>query len=218
MAKKQKGFIIVFVTLVVAIVLVVAYSWVRQKEMNQLQNAQVQGGPVKPLDKDVIVKDIDISNWKTYENKEYGFELRYPSDFHVVSNDPKFGAEYSDDPTFFSVDGASFQIDVKDRVENNKTHSLNEWVAGSISVDNAQGLEEFSIGNCNAYKLNYKGVFNSGGPRKDIEGGHVFDELTRFVFIEGDKHVIVIFYPLMDTSPMTYQIFERMISTLRIRD
>lgn len=38
--------------------------------------------------------EIDISNWKTYSNEEYGFEFKYPEDFKVYDDYPDKSAVF----------------------------------------------------------------------------------------------------------------------------
>lgn len=52
-----------------------------QTKQNKNQNTNIQPTPSlspTPEDKEVIESNIDTSNWKTYRNEEYGFQVKYP--------------------------------------------------------------------------------------------------------------------------------------------
>jgi len=40
-------------------------------------------GQKEKLEPEIIASDIDTSNWQTYRNEEYGFEVKYPKEYDV---------------------------------------------------------------------------------------------------------------------------------------
>ena len=96
----DKKTIIVFGVLVVIIAAIVGGVWVFQKNnqgcitvvvpMRNIKTGECKNFP-SPCDTPksgwiedsscMISEGIDVSQWKTYKNEEYGFEISYPDDF-----------------------------------------------------------------------------------------------------------------------------------------
>lgn len=68
--------------------------------------------------------EIDTSDWKTYRNEEFGFELKYPKEWYSIWENT-FSNENIGAPLELSLDGIIVAINVYDNV-NKK--SLSEWV------------------------------------------------------------------------------------------
>lgn len=47
--------------------------------------------------------EVDVSDWKTYRNEEYGFEVKYPSNWELIILNTKFDKS-GDDLFFFAKD------------------------------------------------------------------------------------------------------------------
>jgi hypothetical protein len=103
----------------------------------------------KPLLPDTIIYDsvgeIDLSDWQTYRNEEYGFEFRYPADWSYrvesreygqtiyLGNPPHPGGSEYGGPIFVQIRG---QEDIEDYQK--RLSELNR--GGSIEVNFAEGI------------------------------------------------------------------------------
>ncbi|MFH1326325.1 MAG: PsbP-related protein [Candidatus Falkowbacteria bacterium] len=68
---------LIFLILIIACVAVVSGCIKKQ------ENKQV----VENNNKQIIEEYVDISDWQTYRNEEYGFELQYPKDWKIGENE-----------------------------------------------------------------------------------------------------------------------------------
>lgn len=93
---KNKGFI--GIGLIIAIVLGIAVvgGGAYYLGKNKGENNIIKENPIDNLSP----KDVSIANWKTYTNKEYGFELKYPNDW-------KFSTSFSNADGFFFTENKS---------------------------------------------------------------------------------------------------------------
>jgi hypothetical protein len=46
--------------------------------------------PIVQPEEPTPTEPIDISDWKTYRNEEYGFEVKYPKDWYYITNKMKY--------------------------------------------------------------------------------------------------------------------------------
>lgn len=111
-----------------------------------------------PMSTPVI--DEKIADWKTYINKEYEYQIKYPSNFiikEVVNND---GFGYRNYTTLTTK-----EIIEKYGKENNQHHYLwinQQWLNGS-PLENRMGGEKTTIGTVNFLKVVQGGGFSPGG-------------------------------------------------------
>jgi len=78
--RNKTKFIAILAVIIISVIGISAYllqgTGRQQKELT----------PVLPTSTSPQVPEIDTSDWKTYRNEEYGFELRYPSDWEVIED------------------------------------------------------------------------------------------------------------------------------------
>ncbi len=80
------GILIIIAAVVVLVGGTGAYLWYANSKLQitnykQIQNLNTQNGNV-----DSSAKDLSIEDWKTYRNDEYGFEVKYPSNWAARNN------------------------------------------------------------------------------------------------------------------------------------
>ncbi|PIR92110.1 hypothetical protein COU01_03550 [Candidatus Falkowbacteria bacterium CG10_big_fil_rev_8_21_14_0_10_44_15] len=135
MPKKQLT-IIITLTILVVLAGVAGFWYVRGHKLtpapqvvdnidNQSnQDAQNSNAEANSETPEVVTADIDTSNWQTYRNEQYGFEVKYPREWEdrfnqSQSSDPQFknlfyrdiwGNTQKEGTEFF--DGASIKISI----------------------------------------------------------------------------------------------------------
>ncbi len=146
----------------------------------------------------------DITNWKTYRNKEYGFELKYPADLETgITNNSALGSVQHAVPgidigpiTFVALDTSSLQ---KARMEY-----INRYTDIADHPENGIGIEEGPSINCKKEKI--PGISQAvscngeGGPAlyalvedkifiqvqsKSLSSDEVYQILSTFKFVES---------------------------------
>lgn len=77
---------ILLVLAIIILVVVLGFAlWTREiqpdrQDVNNQQQEEEQKQPENE-EPEVITSDVDTSNWKTYRNAEYGFEVKYPREY-----------------------------------------------------------------------------------------------------------------------------------------
>ncbi len=90
---KKQGFSSILGIIIILIIVAGGIYWFSQ-------NKSV--APISPTD----LISVDTSDWQTYRNEKYGFELKYPKDWEISVYDP----------TSRDVDGPTFSIFVKNNL------------------------------------------------------------------------------------------------------
>jgi hypothetical protein len=136
---------------------------------------------------------IDTSDWKNYRNEEYGFEMKYPRDWEVISG--------SNLPiTFWFKNNHTYKIDVSPTFLNINKWNIDEKVQ-YIKNRNKDIIEsEFKIENGVGIKI-----------REQTKAGEIPAAL-----IVGKNYTIYIGYDVYDKSLSKYfqgkSVFDQMLS------
>lgn len=81
--------------IIVVATLIGAGIWVYQYYIFQLGPAITENNQAAVLTPTPTLQD-EIADWKTYKNDEYGFEIKYPSDFYTNPLDAKYDQNTTD--------------------------------------------------------------------------------------------------------------------------
>ncbi len=85
---------LITLTLIFTIILIISgislFLFLNKKESNQKMNKNNNKQEIKK--EETIINGIDIANWKTYRNEEYGYMIKYPNDWNI--RELKIGASF----------------------------------------------------------------------------------------------------------------------------
>ncbi len=86
---------IIIICLVVVILGIIGYIyWATEKDTRDItQEPHVLLPPSLMIADDVIESELNISKWKTYRNEEYGFEIKYPTDWRERFQDDNYNQD-----------------------------------------------------------------------------------------------------------------------------
>jgi len=109
---------------------ILSYKYYIEK---QLIFSQTEGKLREGIQKTSGVEEIDISNWKTFRNKRYGYELKYPEEESVIRSGNYFLPEnQSDDVGLyirFKKDSLYSHLSVNIFIaENEEKESISQWL------------------------------------------------------------------------------------------
>ncbi|MBU2635386.1 hypothetical protein KJ841_02860 [Patescibacteria group bacterium] len=151
-----------------------------------------------------VVKD-ETTDWKTYRNEEYGFEIKYPANWHVVLTYPASGDEEKMKIKFM----VQFRNTLK--LETVATYgelhqiaiwieetSISEWREGFSEIETIGTIEEIVVG----VEKGYKAVI----PKLELA----------FIGIPKNEYVYSIFQDApSECGLLGCLIFQQMLSTFR---
>jgi hypothetical protein len=158
------------------------------------------------------ISEIDISDWKTYINEEYGFEVKYPEDWQF--NETKGGLEiYSFQPTMGYGIGAlpenQFKIEIWhwDFLSSPENLNIVTWCDKELGNYNSSSQkrifsrQEKIINNINVSEIEFELEKN-----KHING--------KFVCFAGEKNNAIILGHPLESKHMG--IFDQILSTTKL--
>ena len=115
-----------------------------EKKLSQSKQEPVISTSVQPEESvpeitSTKLSEIDISNWKTYRNERYGFEVKYPRERKIASENkeveiPLLFAVYFRNPSWIAYEGTPSMIIYVFHNAVLKGKNLEEWLKG-IDVD-----------------------------------------------------------------------------------
>jgi len=146
---------------------------------NELVVAEVQTNPITSTTatSSPINSPIDTSNWKTYTNDEYGFSIKYPSDWEnipevkissvgLVSSiaSPEMIKARNDNSGMYRND---IEVYYFPKISDELNNKLNNWNAKSLDelIQNSNGkytkVGEVNINGNKIYKITTSGILSS---------------------------------------------------------
>lgn len=101
--------------------------------------------------------ELDISNWKTYRNEEYGFEMQYPKDWITKNENQRFYFNSASSEDDLGISGFSIRIRSKDYLSLNGRYI---YVAKDIEekeiiVEGIKGVDIITKEWLNSYRTIY---------------------------------------------------------------
>lgn len=124
-------------------------------EIQKLSNARVYFGAKDPK----ISSDIDVSTWKTYRNEKYGFEVKYPSDWKIVSPSLSGSRTVLGEKFEGSVGWIEIYVESNPKKEPVTPEWFKEWVTSTTYVSQGFDAEDTTFRNNYALKINSNTLF-----------------------------------------------------------
>ena len=180
MFKKSIPSIFIGLSVVVAVLVLGWVVFVKSNPVVSVQMPVVSDDEIVvdddiPIVEDNDISEIDTSDWKSYRNEEFGFEVKYPEDWFIYDyyydgekhsenlyiqnfSRPKEGG-------FSGIGGTGCQLGVW--IENNKYSSIQEWI--DVQKDNISEdlekvfIEEVQVGEMEGSEITFLGSFLGTG-------------------------------------------------------
>lgn len=165
----------------VIIILIVAitagmFVWLSQK--NNPIETQTQMVKVNS-DKNQKIKAIDeTANWKTYQNNQYGYELKYPADWKITTMGNVDPATFSA-PDFESPDCSNSEAKICDRLSVGNIHKAenNETIESDISLNTNDKVITKKTIKISGEDASFVEYYQANYGRKDGKSGLVRQEI-----------------------------------------
>ncbi len=190
--------IIIFLSFIVGVA-VLFYWWqikIATDNMPQIVSPQKTAETPKPL---------DTSDWKTYQDKKYVFEFRYPADFYIKQQ------EIKDEDIFYIYEARLNCADPCDKLnmrisfgaaQNENLLPVTQWVSQNVEISAPQGNDEpLSIDGTAGLKRVYKHAKNR--------------TVAIFVFFPHKDNKLKIIYHFEAVGFDNIQFLEEIISSFR---
>jgi uncharacterized protein YxeA len=131
MTKKIK--IVLSIVIIIFLIVLAAVLWTKENQTDEQKNVDNQGqmkeetnqNSTNDQETEVITSDIDTSDWNTYRNEKYGYELNYDKDKIDIVLDDVFERGTEGNPSFKIKSGGHFTVGVWD---NPQSLSTREWL------------------------------------------------------------------------------------------
>jgi len=148
-----------FVAIVVVLAVIVGGGilfWIKRTEIPSVEFPEIK----KP---EKIVED-ETASWKTYRNEEYGYEIRYPSEWIIIKEDPKFVVFADEEETKIQKEKQAGEIRCSAGVwlyDNDEGLSLYDWVVNKWGEPEKRYLGKISkveINNLEGIKYEFESM------------------------------------------------------------
>lgn len=143
---KHTRLVLLTIVMILVGIMAVGYFWYQTLTTPQFPNPNQESPST--------FQARDISNWKTYRNEEYEFELKYPNDW-ILESDKDKDSTSLDSPENFRNPNRRIEILIAyDKNPNNLT--AKEYYNGTNGIkafDNPTEDKEIIVGNQKAYEL-----------------------------------------------------------------
>ena len=120
-----------------------------------VENEKTETQETQEKNEETITETIDTSNWKTFRNEEYGFEMQIPSDWGMNKDTypfpPGIGGEWFTAEPIDRVDNGKlrFTVAVFDSMESSE-----EWIKSKLGgLQRHDFTEKKHVGKYEAYYL-----------------------------------------------------------------
>ena len=122
---------------------------------------QIKKQTVNPPNNSVVQKTeepMDTTDWQTYQNKAFGFELRYPKGWELKEEAARVYLFAFPCQTNCSVESSDISLAM---IDNKELLSAKDWLKQNASSTDQETNETFSNNGASGIKRIYKDINNS---------------------------------------------------------